>query len=508
MRKGILAILLFSAYLSAQPQIKLSFVEHNFGNVVEGDILKKELVVYNTGREPLKGVVSVSCECLSCVPEKFTILPQGKELLQITFDTEGRSLGEQKEYIYIETNDPSFSFVTIPLVLNIFPKGGIKKISKGGIGVFPATEDVSSSEGKQVPFVELAIFSTPYCKVCREITNKIIPEVERKCKIRVKVYEYSVDEPQNLEKFVYLKRKYGKGSIKLPAILLGDGFFSWGEVRDNFEEVIKNNINKKLAYGIVEGSPGGEREKIKIDIKLLPVIFAGLVDGINPCVFVVITFFITYLLFILNKPRKVVFFTGLFFIFGVFVTYFLLGLGIKAIINFITSYRWIGKIVYICIGVVTFVFGVLSFRDAAAIKKLEKGKEGKVALQLPEGVKKFIERVIRKQAKSAYFVVISFITGLIVSTLEFVCTGQVYFPTIMYILHTAGWGKFVGLFYLLVYCVMFIVPLLLIFSFLYVGVSSEKIRKFGYEHFSFVKLLLGFVFVFLSLYLLYAGITR
>jgi len=504
MKIGIfLATLLFSSViLCAQPQVKLSFIEHNFGNVREGDVLRKELLIYNAGKALLTGAISASCECLSCVPEKFSLSPRESTNVQITFDTGGRPFGEQEEYVYIETNDPSFSFITVRLSLNIFPEGKMKEAEGVKEGVV-----FSGEREERQPFVELAIFSTPYCRVCREISNKIIPEVEKKCNIGIKVYEYHVDKPQNLEKFIFLKKKYGRGSVKLPVLLIGDEFLPWSDVKNNFEEVIRRNVNKKLVH-VVEEDIAIKEEKIKINVTLLPVILAGLIDGINPCVFVVITFFITYLLFILNRPREVVFFTGLFFILGVFVTYFLIGLGIKTIVEVVTSYRWIAKIVYICIGAVTFIFGVLSFRDAVVIKKLEEGKGGKVVLQLPEGVKKFIEKVIRRQAKNTYFVIVSFVTGLIVSTLEFVCTGQVYFPTIMYILHTTGWKKFIGLFYLLVYCVMFVVPLLIIFFFLYLGVSSEKIRKFGYEHFSLVKLLLGFVFVFLSLYLVYSGIVR
>jgi cytochrome c biogenesis protein CcdA len=58
--------------------------------------------------------------------------------------------------------------------------------------------------------------------------------------------------------------------------------------------------------------------------------------------------------------------------------------------------------------------------------------------------------------------VYSFVTGLLVSILEAVCTGQVYLPTIAYVLkRTHLWVEALG--YLLLYNIMFIAPLFVVF---------------------------------------------
>jgi hypothetical protein len=68
------------------------------------------------------------------------------------------------------------------------------------------------------------------------------------------------------------------------------------------------------------------------------------------------------------------------------------------------------------------------------------------------------------------------VSGVIVSFLELACTGQIYLPAIrMMLFDVAGlWLK--AVFYLLVYNLAFVVPLLGVFLLAYFGVTSEQLR--------------------------------
>jgi len=65
------------------------------------------------------------------------------------------------------------------------------------------------------------------------------------------------------------------------------------------------------------------------------------------------------------------------------------------------------------------------------------------------------------------------VLGFLVSVFELACTGQVYFPTLVY-LHQVrqSAGSFS---YLLLYNFVFILPLLAVFALSYWGVSSQKL---------------------------------
>lgn len=146
---------------------------------------------------------------------------------------------------------------------------------------------------------------------------------------------------------------------------------------------------------------------------------------------------------ILKKPKKEIFFIGITFILGVFFTYFLIGLGLARILQMVKDLTLVSQILYFLLGMFTLILSFYSFRDYFTVKKLErgdylKGEEGKVILQLPVFLRWKIYEVIEKQTKIKYFILFAFITGVVISLLEFFCTGQIYLPTIMYIVQLSG----------------------------------------------------------------------
>jgi len=130
--------------------------------------------------------------------------------------------------------------------------------------------------------------------------------------------------------------------------------------------------------------------------------------------------------------------------------------------------------------------------------KAKKGKIKNIKLQLPPSIKKRIHSTIISKGRLKNYAIGSFISGVIVSFLEFVCTGQVYFPTIVFVLNQQRQGYF----YLFLYNLFFIFPLLFILLFSYAGMSSHKISQFFRNNVIGAKLLLSLFFFFLGIYLL------
>ena len=87
----------------------------------------------------------------------------------------------------------------------------------------------------------------------------------------------------------------------------------------------------------------------------------------------------------------------------------------------------------------------------------------------------------------------AFITGFLVSLLEAVCTGQAYIPTISFILKTTPLKR-QAIEYLLLYNLMFIVPILIIFAFSVLGVSSGQFSKFFKKHLLKIKIIMAVSF--------------
>ena len=74
------------------------------------------------------------------------------------------------------------------------------------------------------------------------------------------------------------------------------------------------------------------------------LVLAGLVDGINPCAFATIIFLLSYLQVTRRRPVEIAQ-VGLSFIIGVFITYFLLGLGLVEMVLKVQSVlRWFRQV--------------------------------------------------------------------------------------------------------------------------------------------------------------------
>jgi thiol:disulfide interchange protein len=123
-----------------------------------------------------------------------------------------------------------------------------------------------------------------------------------------------------------------------------------------------------------------------------------------------------------------------------------------------------------------------------------------MALKLPLRLRRQINKVIRESSQMRAFVAVAFFTGFVVSLLELACTGQVYLPTIVYVMSQPELAA-QAFFYLLLYCLMFILPLVVVFALSYFGTSSEQLGQFINRHTSTIKLATGLLFVGLALWM-------
>jgi thiol-disulfide isomerase/thioredoxin len=220
---------------------------------------------------------------------------------------------------------------------------------------------------------------------------------------------------------------------------------------------------------------------------------AGLIDGVNPCAFATLILFISYLTFV-GRGRREILLVGLAFSLSVFVTYFLVGLGLLRIVQSLTVMPLVGRIIYLGAMVLALVFGILSLYDYVLCRR---GRSTEMLLQMPAFLKDRVRGIIRKEVKVHRYLVAAGVTGFGVSLLELACTGQVYLPTIIFVAKVRAFrATAVG--YLALYNIMFIVPLLAVFAVVYLGIGSERLSILFQRHLSWVKLATSLVFFVLA----------
>ena len=230
---------------------------------------------------------------------------------------------------------------------------------------------------------------------------------------------------------------------------------------------------------------------------LFTVIFAGLVDGLNPCAFATLAFFVSYLTLSGRKGREVLF-VGIAFTLGVFLAYLAVGMGFYQVLDMLGGWLTrIGRWVYGLTGLFCAVLAVMSFLD---FLKARDGDVGDMSLNLPHSLRMRINAIIRRGRKSNTFVIGSFFTGLIVSFLELACTGQVYLPTIIFVMSQPDL-QVQAFFYLVLYNLLFILPLVVVFILVYFGTGSKDLTEFLKRRAATVKLGMTVLFAALAVWL-------
>ena len=290
--------------------------------------------------------------------------------------------------------------------------------------------------------------------------------------------------------------------LTTPAVFIGHDYLL-DELDDaQLEEIVGTYLATGVSSRLAEAqAKTGEAESDIVArfsaFGTLAVAGAGLLDGINPCAFATIVFFISYLSLV-GRSRKEMLVAGGAFAAAVFVTYLLLGMGLLKFLSFLNEFSVVAKCVYLVAAIGTFTLAFLSLYDAV---KAKQGKVKEITLQLPKALKQRIHKVIREQTRTSSVIIGALVIGFAISALELVCTGQVYLPTITFVMGVEGM-RANALAYLILYNLMFIAPLLVVFGFVYWGTTSMQLGGVLQRHLMSVKLGTGVLLLGLGFWLL------
>jgi len=230
---------------------------------------------------------------------------------------------------------------------------------------------------------------------------------------------------------------------------------------------------------------------------LLGVMGAGLLDGINPCSLAVLVFFISYLAFV-GRKRWEILAVGISYTLADFLVYFLIGIGGLSFLMSLKALPLLSKILYWLAVAAGLVLAFYNFRDYL---KARRGNLSGMDLQLSSKAKQRIHKVIRDRMGAGSLIGGAFLVGLITSVLEFACTGQVYLPTIAFVSQLSS-ARFQAYGYLLLYNLMFEVPMIVTFIIAFWGVSSKTIAGWAQRSVAGVKIMTALLFLAMSAALL------
>jgi len=227
----------------------------------------------------------------------------------------------------------------------------------------------------------------------------------------------------------------------------------------------------------LNGKIGGQLNKFR---SLLPVVLvSGFLDGINPCAFAVLLFFIAFL-FSLKRTKAAIWKMGIVYIGAIFLAYLLIGVGITKALLFANAPHFMAQLgawLVIALGVINLLnLYVPSFP---------------IKLRIPSASKDTLQKWIQKATLPAAFVL-----GFLVGLCTFPCSGGIYVAIIgLLAAKTTYWS---GFGYLLLYNLMFIVPLIIILLMSSNKYAVEKLTTWEQSESKVMKLISAFTMVALG----------
>lgn len=274
--------------------------------------------------------------------------------------------------------------------------------------------------------------------------------------------EFIILKNENMEYINSILDDYHIEKLKIPLLIYKDDIYSTSQLKE-----FLNNSDKSS----------------KSSISLL---FLGFIDGFNPCAISILMIFSSFLM-TLDKKKQLLF-IGLSFILGQSLSNFLLGFGLLSLTNFISNFSIFLKVIYI----LTILIGVyiLFINTLDIINGFKNNKEIKNILSI--NIRYKINTILSKGITSKCLILTSFIIGFIIAILEFGCTGQIYFPSILYMSQL----DISTIINLLLYNFMFSLPLLF-FLLLALFINPSELQKNVIKYSFIIKIFVNIILLFL-----------
>lgn len=214
---------------------------------------------------------------------------------------------------------------------------------------------------------------------------------------------------------------------------------------------------------------------------LLPLVgVAALIDSINPCAFSILLLTIAFL-FSIGRLRTNILKIGGFYIAGLFVMYLLIGLGIAQALHIFNTPHFMAKVGATLLIVLGAINLINEFFPSFPIK-----------LRIPQAAhRKMAELMERGSLPTA------FVLGGLVGLCEFPCTGGPYLM-VLGLLHDKA-TYLSGLGYLVLYNLIFVLPLIIILLIASDRVLLEKVQTWQREKSRRMRLWTGIAMVGLGI---------
>jgi hypothetical protein len=365
----------------------------------------------------------------------------------------------------------------------------------GAAAVRPAYPEVNSEASTLVFFGTIACES---CEKTRDYLGRLPAEVTFGLNgaSPLDIHYFNVTEPGALAAARQFFEAYAvpEEDQIVPVIFYRDGYLSgYANIQSGLPGVLYTGKAVGFSY------PGSGGEIAGLTWLELPAVFlAGLLGGVNPCSISMLLL----LLSLLAAKNAGILKLGLSYVASKLITYLALGLALFTLIKTLDSaafrtaqaaVRWV--IIVLSLGLC--VFNIIDLVNA------RRENYGAIKVQLPRALRRFNNSFIKKVVEGGdprFLMAAIFLLGVVVSAGEFLCTGQIYLATILYLLRTSTGSFLLTLGAFLCYTVAAALPPALLVILCYKGKKAMALSDLVRRKMPLIKLANALLFAFFAVY--------
>ena len=209
------------------------------------------------------------------------------------------------------------------------------------------------------------------------------------------------------------------------------------------------------------------------------VIATALIDSINPCAIGVLILLVSTM--VIYKSKRELMIYGLIYIFFVFFTYLLAGLGILYFLSSIPLF--VSEYISIIVGLLIVIAGLIEIKDFFWYGQ-------GITLSIPPEKAKQIHEMTKKVTMPAMVFLGAFVAGV-----ELPCTGGPYLAILTFLSQNFNLTAFLML---ILYNIIFVLPLVVILSMVYFGYKIQNLKRWKQNNRTYMRLATGVILIALG----------
>lgn len=353
---------------------------------------------------------------------------------------------------------------------------------------------VSAESDDESANIEIVYFYSTTCDSCSRISEFLETLSAKSCSVQ-KYNIYNQDDMKLLNGYCMHYHVPEDLCGTVPVIFAGDAYYL-GE--DEILSGIKALVDASASVETPNRDEIISQDTVQKKLSLLRVITSALVNGLNPCS---LSMFLFLVMLLINNNSKSILKIGISYCIGKVISFFLIGTVLFKFFSLLSNQHLISVVNWIII-IVYFVLFIFNLRDFIVLKAKQKKD---MLAQLPISFRKFNHQMMRRfssQSNQALLPMFGLLLGALIACTEFLCSGQIYITAIVETAQNVQGDRLFAALCLLLYSLIFVLPLLIVILFIAYGKKLFEISTFFTKRTVAIKLANALFFLVFVIYMI------